>query len=209
MSISENRTASVCKIRFGILETGQERPTGFSGIDDFENTTTVIGFRNEDEEWFGFAIENSNSELFVANCDIGSLDSESLRDILPPNAKDLWSAVLLSSVDLEEIEDEDIKFKLFYPDDDAPENMRPFHVKTALKATAKSPHHLVVHKIFGDFTFAIDVNKILDVNSFFDGTLEIAVAISSDLLGEISDFETDSETLCVVPLNKDREPIES
>ena len=209
MSSLEESTTSVCQIKFGVLEAGQERPSGFCGIDDFENTTTVIGFRNDDDEWIGFAIENGNLGLLVGNSDTGSLDGDTLRGSLPANVRDLWNAVLLSSVDLEELEDEEIKFKLFYRDESTPDEMQPFRIKSALKGSAKSPYNLFTHKVFGEFTFSAHANESFDLNSFLNGNLENLVVLPSGLLGEISDFDTESETFCVIPLNKDREPIES
>jgi hypothetical protein len=206
--VSESRVANVCQITFGILEDGEDRPTGFFGIDDFSKSTTVIGFQDEEGEWVGFAINDGSGKFFIDNCDIGSLDGKSLREALKPNTRDLWNTVMLSSIDLEEIEDEGIKFKLFYRDDNADDDSRPFHVKTALKGSAKSPCHLLVHKIFGQFEFADGFNNLLDINSFFDGSLKTPVSSPIDSLGGISDFDTDSETLCIVPLSKNHQTIE-
>lgn len=206
--VSESRVASVCQITFGILEDGEDRPAGFCGIDDFSKSTTVIGFQDEEGEWVGFAIDDGNGKFFIDNCDIGSLDGKSLRGALPYNAGDLWNTIMLSSVDLEEIEEEGIKFKLFDRDDNADDDLRPFHIKSALKGSARTPCHLVVHKTFGQFEFADFSKELFDVNAFFNGSLETPVSLSLESLGEISDFETDSETLCIVPLSKDRQPIE-
>jgi hypothetical protein len=206
--VSESRVASVCQITFGILEDGEDRPAGFCGIDDFSKSTTVIGFQDQEGEWVGFAIDDGNGKFFIDNCDIGSLDGKSLRGALPSNAGELWNTIMLSSVDLEEIEEEGIKFKLFERDDNADDDLRPFHIKSALKGSARTPCHLVVHKTFGQFEFADVAKELFDVNSFFNGSLETPASLALESLGEISDFETDSETLCIVPLSKDRQPIE-
>lgn len=174
---------------------------GFAGIDDLVDAFSLIVFYNDEEEAIGYAVFGKEGQVTVDNCAPGDIDSELIRASLPNILNGNWSTVLLASTDIDEIEEEGLEYILLYPDDEAEDAARPFNIGDEFSSFEETQKYIVVHKVFGAFGFSGGGDESFPLEQFLSGELEEAIKIDMLNLGEVEDFESDTETLCLVYLD--------
>jgi len=188
-----------CVIKAGKFDANKEFD-GFAGIDDLVDAFSLIIFYNDEEEAFGYAIFGKEGQLTVDNCAPGDIDSELIRASLPNVLNGNWNTVLLASTDIDEIDEEGFEYILLYPDEEAEDSARPFNIGDEFSSFEETQKNIIVHKVFGTFRFSDGGDKKFPLEEFLAGALEHPIKIKTLDLGEIEDFESDTETLCLVNL---------
>ncbi len=189
-----------CLIKAGKFGTDKDFD-GFGGVDDLVDALSLIVFYNDEEEAIGYAVFGKEGQLTVDNCAPGDIDSEFIRASLPNVLNGNWNTVLLASTDIDEIDEEGLEYILLYPDDAAEDAARPFNIGDEFSSFEETQKHIVVHKVFGAFGFSGGVDKSFPLEQFLGGELEEPIKIEALDLGEVEDFESDTETLCLVYLD--------
>lgn len=189
-----------CLIKAGKFDADKEF-NGFAGVDNLVDFFSLIIFYNDEEEATGYAVCDNKDQLTVDNCAPGDIDSELIRASLPDFLNGHWNTVLLASTDIEEIDEEGLEYILLYPDDEAKDAARPFNIGDAFSNFQEMQKHLVVHKVFGTFCFSKGGDKSFPIEEFLGGELKDPIKINTLDLGEVEDFDSETETLCLVYLD--------
>lgn len=184
----------ICIIRFGYFPHNLTEKDYF-GIDDFENPQFLIAFLDDEDNATGYALR-VDKHIIIENCDLGDLDSATLRNSLPMEFKNLWNKILLCSTDDAEAESENFKPITIRPKEAPKQSTKPFATKK-IKSINKDKKIIFVHSIFCNFTWADDLLSQELIKDFTHGNLKNALRLIRCSVGNIWDFDTLSEKICV------------
>ena len=156
------------------------------------NSINIIFFYDEEDEVFSYAVQ-LNSEKFVIDIceDYGVADGETFRNSLPTYLQKEVNNILLSSIDFEEIEDENLEYISFSP----LENNFDETLYETSDLFDTNQNYIAVQSITGWFNFN---NKFLEssqFNSLIEGTLEKEFYLSPYELGEIENFNSETDKI--------------
>lgn len=177
--------------------TGEGSFTGYVGFDDIDEMSSLMIFLDDDETPLEYSVKTHDKSLAVNNCDGGNVDDFFLRDQLPEALKDKWNLVLLASIDIDEAEDEGVEHYVYFPDEEA-ESSSPFNIESDFSNFSQVGRFLAVHQVMGWFEWNSDVELQLPLDKFLRGEIADGLLLSIDNIGFISDYETESEQLCLI-----------
>lgn len=183
-----------CIIRFGYFPHNLTEKDYF-GIDNFDNPQLLIAFLDDEDNAVGYALR-VDKHIIIENCDLGDLDSIKLRTSIPTEFKSLWNKILLCSIDAAEAESENFKPIIIKPRQTLKHSTKPFATKK-IKAINKNKKIIFVHSIFCTFTWADDLLDQDFIKDFTQGNLKNALKLIRCSVGNIRDFDTLSEKICV------------
>ena len=196
---SKNGTI-VCSVNFGRLPVAGEDFDGFIGVDDIIDCKSILFFFNSEDQIIGHAMSTDDSKFIVANCEPTDPKSSLLQGVIPEFAKDLWKLVLLGSIGIDRIDEEGIDYEIFKADDTPTHSTKPFFIGDDFFLNGSTPAFLCVQKVFGTFIFNRGTNAVLPIKKFLSAQLKVPKTLNWDCLGEIADYDTGSETFCLMQM---------
>ena len=184
----------ICIIRFGYFPHNLTEKDYF-GIDDFYNPQLLIAFLDDEDNATGYALR-LDKHIIIENCDLGDLDSITLRNSIPTEFKSLWNKILLCSIDAAEAASENFKPIIIKPRETPKQSTKPFVTKK-IKEIDQDKKIIFVHSIFCSFTWADDLLDQEFIKDLTQGNLKNALRLNRCSIGKIWDFDTLSEKICV------------
>jgi len=193
---SESSVIRVCCVRAGWI-LNLEGWFDCIGLDCLGNDTLMYILFNDDDEAIGYALDRGDDSFLVESCSTDDGDTLALRGTLPEPLAKFWNNILLASLDLDEIDEEGVDYRLYYRDDEAKDPARPFDVSSDFEDAADFHGLLAVHKVFGELILGEDFESFASVKAMKSGEIDTPIVVPSGAMGDVLDFETESETLCV------------
>lgn len=193
---NENETIEVISIYFGKLDTsadftlpiGQEQITSPIYCLGFIKDGEILGYAIEKNDWF--ILENSEE-----------LDSEELRNSLPDYLTNQWNRILLSSIDIEELDDEaDMEFFKF--DLEAYDSENPFEIIEEIGKLNALDGWLSVYSIKGWFNISSKARVSTKLKKFLMREMEEPISLGLEELGDFCSFDSPSELLVLFNPNE-------
>lgn len=167
------------------------------GLDSLGNDALVYVLFNDDDEAIGYALDRGDGSFLVESCPAGDVDTLALRGALPESLAKVWNNILLATLDLDEIDEEGVEYRIYYGDDEAEDAARPFDVSSDFEDAADFHGLLAVHKVFGELILGEDFESFASVKAMKGGEIDTPIVVPADAMGDVMDFETESETLCI------------
>ena len=187
-----------CAVTCGSLNQDVEY-NGYLGPDNQNIILKIIFLYNEDDEIFAFVLKEDDAGIFAGSTDPGTPDSNSLRRILPEGIEANWNNILLASIDIDEIADEGLEHYLYSPDYDVDDTTRHYYLGFDFSDPSELEQYIFVELIYGHFEFAAQALAEGSLEDFMNGDIEEPIQIFEGSLGEIIDFQTETEQLCLIP----------
>lgn len=194
---SENLIIRVCCVRAGWISNLNPRGNHI-GSDCFQDKIFLYIFFNDDDEAIGYALDNMDGSFSIESCEPCDVDSFALREALPKSLSRFWNSILLATVDLEEIDEERLEYKIYYRDDEAENSARPFNVGFDFEDLAQLHGLLAAYKIFGWLMCEDKFEGLNLIEAIKNCEINEPILVKSTVLGDVVDFETESETLCIL-----------
>ena len=139
-----------------------------------------------------FWLPKSSEKFVIDICeDYGVPDGETFRNSLPMYLQKEVNNILLSSIDFEEIEDENLEHISFSP----LENNFDETLYETSDLFDTNQNYIAVQSITGWFNFNKKFLESSQFNSLIEGTLEKEFYLSPDELGEIENFNSETDKI--------------
>lgn len=196
---SQNGTI-VCSVNFGRLPVAGKDFDGFIGVDDIIDCRSILFFFNSEDQVIGHAMSTDDNKVIVANCEPTNPKSSLLYEIIPEFVNDLSKLVLLGSIGIDRIDEEGIDYEVFQVDNNPSLSTKPFFIGDDFFLKGSTPAFLCIQKVFGTFIFNRGANAVFPIKKFLSAQLKVPKTLTWDCLGEIADYDTDSETSCLMQM---------
>jgi hypothetical protein len=193
---SEPSSIRVCCVRAGWM-LNLEGWHNCIGLECLENEVFLYVMFSDDEQAIGYALDRGDGSFMVESCPPGDVDTLALRRALPEPLAKVWNSILLGSLDLDEIDEEGVEYRLYHRDDEADDPTSPFDVSPDFEDAADFHGLLAVHKVFGELVLGGNFESLASVAALRDGAIDAPIVVPASSIGDVLDFETETETLCV------------
>ena len=165
-------------VTFGLFDTKGDLTVPL-GTEQLINPTNCLAIM-EDDTIIGFAVQHGDQYIFDNS---EELDGEALRSTIMELFRSQWSRILLSSIDIDEIDDEaDMPYLQFHLSDEP-------DLSFASGDASEYNGWIGVHSVRGNFS--LEKSDILE--KFALGEMESSASIPMSNFGEINDFFSDTE----------------
>jgi hypothetical protein len=170
-----------CIIHVGEINNNNQ----YISADDLNHVTEIIIFykQSEDDETeaFAAAVRNNQNQFYQITQTNADDSFIQIKNLIQNKYKKHFFDITLASVDIEDVESENIDCNIYYPDD----HLQQFKIHNITNK------HIAVYHIFA----SVEIHNITQINNLSPDDI---IQVPIDQLLDVRDYHTDTETLCVI-----------